>query len=69
MEELKKQAIEAINESEGGFFLITYDKDGYCKLTEGIGENQSAYAASKLSQLICNAQMDYINWRTKNPGK
>lgn len=66
---MKQQAIEAINQSEGGFFLVTYDKDGYCQFTEGIGDNQSAYAASKLSELISRAQMDYINWRTKNSKK
>ena len=65
MEELKKQAIEVIKETEGGFFLVTYDKNGFSEVLEGIGENEAAYKASKLSQLICDAQKEYINWRTK----
>jgi hypothetical protein len=69
MEELKKQAIEAINETEGGFFLVTYDKNGFSEILECIGDNEAAYAASKLSQLLSRAQMDYINWRTKEAAK
>lgn len=69
MEELKKQAVEAINGTEGGFFLVTYDKNGFSETLECIGDNEAAYAASKLSQLLSRAQMDYINWRTKEAAK
>lgn len=65
MEELKQKAIDAITETEGGFFLITYDKMGFSELIEGIGDNGAAYNASMLSKLICDAQKEYINWRVK----
>ena len=70
-EDKKKQegAIEIFN-AEGGFFIVTYDKDGFCHAFEYIGENKAAYCASKLSDLIAKAQLEYINWRSsQRPSK
>ena len=66
MEENNKKllAISEIANGKGGFFLVTYDEDGFCNLIECIGDNKAAYKASKLNDLIANAQMEYINWRS-----
>lgn len=61
----KEKGLELLNECTGGFFLITYDEDGYCEMYEGIGDNHAAYKACKLSDLLNDARMKYINWRTK----
>ena len=63
-EQTKLEAIKKMNECDGGFFLLTYDKDGHCEMMECMGDN-AAYLASKLSDLLSDARMKYINWREK----
>lgn len=69
MEELKAQAIEKIQNCEGGFFLLTYDEDGFCEMLEAIGDNKAAFKASKLSDYLSAARIEYANWRTKQDKK
>ena len=66
MEEKKKlEAIDLINKAEGGFILVTYDIAGFCECCEGIGDNAASCCGLKLSDLIAKAQMEYINWRSR----
>ena len=62
---VKLEAIQTILNTDGGFFLVSYDKDGFSNVLPCMGENAAAYVASKLYDLICNAQKDYINFRSK----
>jgi hypothetical protein len=70
MEEKKKlEAIAKIIESKGGFFLLSYDAEGFCELTECIGDNDAVENGSALSELLADAQLKYINWRSGKAAK
>lgn len=66
MEETKKlEAIADIVNATGGSFTISYDEEGITKIVDCIGDNKAAYNASKLNDFLCDAVMQYINWRSQ----
>lgn len=64
-EELKILAIEKIKNAAGGFILLTFDEKGFVEMDEMVEDNAVAEKAAKLSDLVSEARIKYMNWRTK----